>query len=273
MPAGVVPIRSGTSGRAKDQKSLRNSFFGRPATIAAATRTKPCIGTTNPSSSLYVASSHADSNISVWAPSNPSIRIADNNSNSAFFALSDTNGSYVNWGSNGNAGLIIGSSGAVMVAAGGPANGTGAVLTAGSSAWSTWSDRRLKRDIVPLSESLDRILNLNGYNYHYLSDASSSPLRVGLIAQEVESVLPEAVDKNEKGFLQVRYTEVIPLIVSAFKEFYQAWKTNQVAVHQELIEKDRQIRSLESENAAIKQDYALIKSYLCAKDPSAPVCK
>ena len=49
MPAGVVPIRSGTSGRAKDQKSLRNSFFGRPATIAAATRTKPCIVKKDPS--------------------------------------------------------------------------------------------------------------------------------------------------------------------------------------------------------------------------------
>jgi hypothetical protein len=41
---------------------------------------------------------------------------------------------------------------------------------------------------------------------------------VGVIAQEIEAILPEAVRTNKTGFLAVRYEKIIPLLIEAIKE-------------------------------------------------------
>ena len=55
------------------------------------------------------------------------------------------------------------------------------------------SDKRLKKNIVPLSSSLAGILALNGYNYDWKNPLSSTDLQTGVIAQEVLEVFPELV--------------------------------------------------------------------------------
>lgn len=68
-----------------------------------------------------------------------------------------------------------------------------------------FSDRRLKKDIVPMGER-------NGMPWHgfrYVWEDSISPLRYGFMADEVAKVMPEAVREHDSGYLQVNYDMVL----------------------------------------------------------------
>jgi len=96
--------------------------------------------------------------------------------------------------------------------------GSGGVeLSGGATSWASISDLRLKNIIGNLENSLDSINSLSAIKYTLKTDLTNKQ-RVGLIAQEVQKVLPECVEVDEKGMLSVRYTELIPLLVSAIKE-------------------------------------------------------
>lgn len=97
----------------------------------------------------------------------------------------------------------------------------GVKLSAGNNqSWSTISDKRFKKNIHPLPNCLDKIDHINGVYYNFLTDTDNSSRKIGLIAQEVESILPEVVDipLNEEKAKSVRYTEIIPFLVNCIKE-------------------------------------------------------
>lgn len=73
------------------------------------------------------------------------------------------------------------------------------------------SDKRKKMNITKTSVDLS---SLNAYRYKFKkpSDADKG-FHVGLIAQEVEKILPEAVSKDEKGFLTLDYNAVVAVLV------------------------------------------------------------
>ena len=87
----------------------------------------------------------------------------------------------------------------------------------------TISDKRLKKDIAPIDNALWKVSQLNGCTFTYLKDNRES---AGLIAQDLEKVLPSAVieDKavfhGEEGetYKTVQYDQVIGLLVEAVKE-------------------------------------------------------
>jgi len=89
------------------------------------------------------------------------------------------------------------------------------------------SDSRLKTDIRPLDDSLSKILKLKGVYFSWIQDEKSGlkfdvDRHVGVIAQDVQSVLPEVVtDIHDGRYLGVRYSELIPLLVNAIKELDQ----------------------------------------------------
>lgn len=70
---------------------------------------------------------------------------------------------------------------------------------------SIFSDRRLKRDIKRIG-SLDN--GLPWYEYHYIWDADTDPIRYGVMSDEVREVMPEAVVVDATGFDKVRYDMV-----------------------------------------------------------------
>jgi hypothetical protein len=159
----------------------------------------------------------------------------------------------------------------------------GVYLQNGATAWGAQSDRRLKKDIKPVENALSKIQEINGVTYNYKVDKSDEPKRVGVIAQDVQKVLPEAVSKDEKGYLNVRYSELVPLTINAIKEFYSEYKKSLLRIF-DLEEKaethSRKIASLEAENAKFKvenaqfkDENAQLRSYLCQKDSKAPFCK
>ena len=76
------------------------------------------------------------------------------------------------------------------------------------------SDRRLKTDIVPITDALAKVQSLTGVTYRM---AGSEVRQMGLVAQEVQTVAPEAVVEAE-GLLRLAYGNLIGLLVEAIKD-------------------------------------------------------
>lgn len=95
---------------------------------------------------------------------------------------------------------------------------------AGTSAYVNLSDERYKKNIKPIENALDKILSLNGVTFNWDKSKTDMNLddanHLGLIAQEVEKVLPQAVttgnDENETK--SVAYTDIVPVLIEAIKE-------------------------------------------------------
>lgn len=81
------------------------------------------------------------------------------------------------------------------------------------------SDRRLKDDFELITGALEKIKRICGYTY--VKKDSPDVRRAGVIAQEVEEILPEAVSKNESGMLSVSYGSLVPLLIEAIHELDQ----------------------------------------------------
>jgi multidrug efflux pump subunit AcrA (membrane-fusion protein) len=106
------------------------------------------------------------------------------------------------------------------------------------------SDRRLKDNITVLTESLNNIEQIDGIRYQWNKNATNKQAGeydVGLIAQQVKEVLPEAVKLRKNGYYAIDYHKIIPLLVQSIKE-------------------------LKKENNKLKKDVRKIKDYLNIKD-------
>jgi hypothetical protein len=90
-------------------------------------------------------------------------------------------------------------------------NGTAA------TSWTSASDERLKDIIEPISNAVAKVGSLRAVIGKFKFDENNTR-KPFLIAQDVQSVLPEAVDASNLDQLGVAYTDVIPLLVAAIKE-------------------------------------------------------
>lgn len=100
-----------------------------------------------------------------------------------------------------------------------PTPGTGGVYLSGTSAtsWTAYSDERLKDIIEPITNALTKVGSLRAIIGKFKGDEANTR-RPFLIAQDLQSALPEAVDASNPDRLGVSYTDVIPLLVAAIKE-------------------------------------------------------
>jgi hypothetical protein len=87
------------------------------------------------------------------------------------------------------------------------------------------SDIRLKTNIEPINNALERVSKLNGFTYNHNEIAGELGLDTkqryaGVSAQELQDVLPEAVKKSPASdeYLTVQYEKVVPLLIEAIKE-------------------------------------------------------
>jgi hypothetical protein len=98
------------------------------------------------------------------------------------------------------------------------ASAVGVQLVSGATAWTTLSDETVKDIIEPIGNAVAKVGSLRSVIGKFKTD-SEGTRRSFLIAQDVKSVLPEAVDVvGDNNELGLRYTEVIPLLVAAIKE-------------------------------------------------------
>jgi hypothetical protein len=85
------------------------------------------------------------------------------------------------------------------------------------------SDARLKEDIQTLDHALDRVGQLRGVKYKWTAAANQKAnlpggQQIGLIAQEVREVVPQAVIEQSDGYLAVDYARLVPLLIEGMKE-------------------------------------------------------
>jgi hypothetical protein len=91
------------------------------------------------------------------------------------------------------------------------------------------SDKRLKENVKPLDSALDKVLQINGVEFDWIDgkDEHGNNVHgneghdVGVIAQEIEKVLPEVVHTRDNGYKAVKYEKIVPLLIQAIKEQQQ----------------------------------------------------
>ena len=76
------------------------------------------------------------------------------------------------------------------------------------------SDLTLKKNLKLIDNPIDKLMQLNGYAYQWKSDDSH---QYGVIAQEVEKILPYAVSTGNDGIKGVSYNQIIPVLIEAIK--------------------------------------------------------
>jgi autotransporter adhesin len=80
------------------------------------------------------------------------------------------------------------------------------------------SDERLKKNIKSIKGALDLIGGIDGKTYQWKASEKSQAMQYGLIAQQLESVLPQLVKDKEDGMKTVNYQGLIPVLVNAVNE-------------------------------------------------------
>ena len=81
-----------------------------------------------------------------------------------------------------------------------------------------WSDIRLKEDIVAIPNALEKVCSIRGVTF---TRKDSGTRETGVIAQEVLSVLPEAVrvdDQDSERMMSVAYGNLVGLLIEAIKD-------------------------------------------------------
>jgi len=78
------------------------------------------------------------------------------------------------------------------------------------------SDLTLKKNLLKIENALEKVEKINGYTYEFKADDSKR--HAGVIAQEIQTVLPEIVNKGNDGILGVEYGNISALLIEAIKE-------------------------------------------------------
>lgn len=103
-----------------------------------------------------------------------------------------------------------------------PSGTDGRIDAAGDVVAFSTSDSRLKDNISNITDALTKVLAMNGVTYTWKPELESvhgfTGNDIGLVAQEVEAVLPLAVRDRWDGYKAVRYDKVIALLIEAIKE-------------------------------------------------------
>ena len=171
---------------------------------------------------------------------------------------------------------------------------TGQAFTnTGNGSFSILSDIRYKDFHGKFDRGLDAVLNIDIIKFKYKNDnplgSDSSHEYVGVSAQNLQQVIPEAVEPHKVGkeeYLTINTSPVLWTLINAIKQLYKL-----VAKRFEGL--DRQIASIislkadkaeievlkqkvakfEAKSDKLEAENAALKSYLCRKDPAAPICK
>jgi hypothetical protein len=156
---------------------------------------------------------------------------------------------------NGTESLIYGEFDNSLVVVNGDLEVIGTVLKA--------SDMNLKQNLIKVSSGLSKITSLSAYHYNWNSEAKEkyhfkdNP-QIGLLAQDVEKVLPELVSKSSNGYKTIDYSSLSAVLVEAIKEQQQIIESLKQKVDQITSENNKlqvtqtDIEQLKAEIEAIK---------------------
>jgi hypothetical protein len=124
----------------------------------------------------------------------------------------------------------------------------------GGGSWGTYSDGRLKSLDGNFNEGLSAVLKIRPVRYRYKPDNAmgirDGEEHIGVVAQEVQKIIPEAVTENSKGYLLVNNDPVIWAMLNAIKE------------------QQREIRALKSELRVTRQSLQKVKAQVASRQPT-----
>ena len=118
----------------------------------------------------------------------------------------------------GNVGIGTNDPGSKLTVAG-DISGSGTLRMNGDIIAYYSSDERLKDNLIPISSASYKITQIGGYEFDWNKESKDyAGHDVGVIAQEIEKVLPEVVITRQDGYKAVKYEKIIPLLVQGLKE-------------------------------------------------------
>ena len=131
-----------------------------------------------------------------------------------------TTGQYLGWNGTDYAWSTVDLSTKLDLAGGtltGTLNGTSAVFSADVAAanFNTTSDKNLKTNVETIKAPVETVQQLRGVTFDWIGNGVSD---LGVIAQEVEEVLPELVKTSDDGFKSVKYSNMVGLLIEAVKD-------------------------------------------------------
>ena len=83
------------------------------------------------------------------------------------------------------------------------------------------SDERLKANKIKIENPLDKLSQINGYEFDWIPKEGIHENKghdIGVIAQEIEKVLPEVVTTRDNGYKAVKYEKLVALLIESNKE-------------------------------------------------------
>ncbi|MFH0898866.1 MAG: tail fiber domain-containing protein [bacterium] len=107
------------------------------------------------------------------------------------------------------------------------------------------SDLRLKENIDPIENAVEKVSSINGIYFNYKGE-SAEKREVGVIAQDVEKVLPEVVSEDAEGYKSVDYSKLTPLLIEAIKALKAENEALKVELKKQNEDFGRRIEALES---------------------------
>lgn len=145
-------------------------------------------------------------------------------------STSKTTGTLIVTGGTGISGALFAANTQVdSLGVGTASSGTAGEIRASNAVTAYYSsDARLKENITNISDALTKVSKINGVEYDWTDEYIQNhggedgyfvrKHDVGLIAQEVEQILPEIVAENNEGYKAIKYERVVALLVEAVKE-------------------------------------------------------
>ena len=122
-------------------------------------------------------------------------------------------GSMFNTGSFRTLGIGVGTAASGVV---------GAILATNDVVAFASSDERLKENLEPIGSAVEKVEQITGYTYNWIPmediHVYGDMKDIGVIAQEVEKVLPELVSDRENGYKAVKYDKLTAVLIQAVKE-------------------------------------------------------
>ena len=182
--------------------------------------------------SIYFSSPHDASPVKVLSFNNSNdleVRSDYDTSSHVYFFTGSASVPRMQINSNGNVGIGTGTM-----------NPTYTLQVAGDIAYTgniyDVSDIRFKENITPLENAVAKVSSIRGIYFNNLGE-SPEEREVGVIAQEVETVLPEVVSEDAEGYKSVDYSKLTPLLVEAIKELKK--ENEELRVRIEALETER----------------------------------
>ena len=112
------------------------------------------------------------------------------------------------------------------------------------------SDRKLKNIGKEYISSLDKIKQLKPFNFTYKDDKNKTP-RVGVIAQDLQKVFPNAVSKGKDGFLTIRLEDMFYAVINSIKE-----------LDAKIVSMSKILKQVQDDNAQLKKENKELREIL-----------